>query len=176
MTLTKIAPTNCFLFLSIFFRSDLITQDKLQSFISSWDLIWPGVEAKTKTFVSYYQKEMGISENYKRLFFFSNESHSREKLLDFKDACIFFESQNSKEMKRHVNLDPGILCLEHFLLATTKPYAHRPLLARSIYAELVYLFEKGNFRPLPWAYPDYLEESVLAQFKTQRERLLFSLR
>ncbi len=172
MTVKKIPPTPCLLFLSVFFRSDLLDKKRLQDFVDAWSMNHPGVVAQTKTLISYYQKEMGLSENYQRLFFFSKKTFSRDILIDFKDACIDFEVQNSKDLHRTANLDPGILCLEHFILATTKPYAHRPHLGRSIYSELVYLFEKGNFRPLPWAYPDYLEESVIQLFKSQRERLL----
>jgi len=46
---------------------------------------------------------------------------------------------------RRVNIDPGL----------TKPFAHRPYLARGIYADLTLVYRKKSYRPLEWTYPDY---------------------
>jgi hypothetical protein len=59
---------------------------------------------------------------------------------------------------RPVNLDPGLLSLAHFVLASTKPSAHRVPLASGIYAEVELLYEHGGFRPVEWTYPDYRSE------------------
>jgi len=59
---------------------------------------------------------------------------------------------------RPVNLDPGLLSLARFVLASTKPSAHRLPLASGIYAEIELLYEHGRFRPVEWTYPDYRSE------------------
>jgi hypothetical protein len=56
---------------------------------------------------------------------------------------------------RPLNLDPGLLELGKFLLATTKDQAHRLYLRDGIYAEVTLRFEAGAFEPWPWTYADY---------------------
>jgi Domain of unknown function (DUF4416) len=61
---------------------------------------------------------------------------------------------------RPVNLDPGLLTLGKFLLATTKDQAHRVYLGRGVYAEVTLRFQAGAFEPWPWTYADYREPAV----------------
>jgi Domain of unknown function (DUF4416) len=56
---------------------------------------------------------------------------------------------------RPLNLDPGILNLGKFMLATTKDQAHRVYLRDGIFAEVTLRFEHGAFEPWPWTYADY---------------------
>lgn len=62
---------------------------------------------------------------------------------------------------RPLNLDPGILSLGKFVLATTKDQAHRIYLADGIHAEVTLRYQDGEFRPWPWTYADYREPAVL---------------
>ena len=61
---------------------------------------------------------------------------------------------------RPLNLDPGLLTLGKFLLATTKDQAHRIYLRDGIYAEVTLRFQAGQFEPWPWTYADYREAEV----------------
>ncbi len=70
---------------------------------------------------------------------------------------------------RPLNLDPGILTLGKFLLATTKDQAHRVYLRAGIYAEVTLRFQEGAFEPWPWTYADYRQASVLSFLKEARE-------
>ena len=63
---------------------------------------------------------------------------------------------------RPLNLDPGILTLGKFLLATTKDQAHRIYLHDGIFAEVTLRFHAGAFEPCPWTYADYRQPEVLA--------------
>ena len=56
---------------------------------------------------------------------------------------------------RRVNIDPGYIALQHLILATCKPFAHRPYLGEGIYADMTLIFRGGTFRPLEWTFPDY---------------------
>ena len=58
---------------------------------------------------------------------------------------------------RPLNLDPGLLQLGKFMLATTKDQAHRIYLRDGIYAEVTLRFHDGAFEPWPWTYADYRE-------------------
>jgi hypothetical protein len=70
---------------------------------------------------------------------------------------------------RPLNLDPGVLMLGKFLLATTKDQAHRVYLRDGIYAEVTLRFHARNFEPWPWTYADYRLPVVLAFLKEARE-------
>lgn len=120
------------------------------------------------TFTNYYQEEMG-SVILRRFISFQNlvrpESLADIKILTNKieeeyidtsplsDPAAIARPQNRGG--RRVNLDPGLLSLSRFILATTKDNSHRIPLAKGIYAELTLRFSKKDFQILPWTYPDY---------------------
>ncbi len=70
---------------------------------------------------------------------------------------------------RPLNLDPGILTLGKFLLATTKDQAHRVYLRDGIFAEVTLRFHAGAFEPWPWTYADYRQPAVLDFLRQARE-------
>jgi hypothetical protein len=72
---------------------------------------------------------------------------------------------------RPLNLDPGLLQLGKFLLATTKDQAHRIYLREGVYAEVTLRFHDGRFEPWPWTYADYREPGY-HEF-LQKARLFF---
>jgi hypothetical protein len=79
-----------------------------------------------------------------------------------------FKQSNSYPEARPLNLDPGILTLGKFLLATTKDQAHRMYLRDGIFAEVTLRFEARSFHPWPWTYADYREPAVLEFMKEAR--------
>jgi hypothetical protein len=70
---------------------------------------------------------------------------------------------------RPLNLDPGVLTLGKFMLATTKDQAHRLYLRDGIYAEVTLRFQAGAFEPWPWTYADYRETHVRDFLRQARE-------
>jgi hypothetical protein len=70
---------------------------------------------------------------------------------------------------RPLNLDPGVLSLGKFLLATTKDQAHRVYLRNGIFAEVTLRYHAGAFEPWPWTYADYRQPLVLAFLEEARE-------
>ncbi len=76
---------------------------------------------------------------------------------------------------RRINIDPGYICLEHVILATTKGYTHRPYLRDGIYADLTLIYRNKSFRPLEWTYPDYRLEVVITFFNRSRNQYLEGL-
>ena len=70
---------------------------------------------------------------------------------------------------RPLTLDPGILNLGKFQLATTKDQAHRIYQSGGIYAEVTLRFHAGEFEPWPWTYADYREPAVRAFLKELRD-------
>jgi hypothetical protein len=59
------------------------------------------------------------------------------------------------ERKRPVNLDPGYVEQSKIVLASTKNFYHRILIARGIYAEVTLHYEGGAWRSFPWTFPDF---------------------
>jgi hypothetical protein len=77
---------------------------------------------------------------------------------------------------RLYNLDPGLLSLPRFVLATTKARPHRIPLGSGIYGELTLMFDSGDYRPLPWTYPDWASEEYRAYLRGLRKELLAEAR
>jgi hypothetical protein len=73
--------------------------------------------------------------------------------------------------ERPLNLDPGLVQLGKFLLATTKDQAHRVYLQDDIFAEVTLRFQAGAFEPWEWTYADYREEAVRAFLDQARAHL-----
>jgi hypothetical protein len=79
------------------------------------------------------------------------------------------EEEFRRPAQRPVNLDPGLLSPARFVLASTKPSAHRVPLSAGIYAEIELLYEQGRFRPVEWTYPDYCSEEYRGILEHIRE-------
>ncbi|MEW5815267.1 MAG: DUF4416 family protein [Spirochaetota bacterium] len=118
-------------------------------------------------FTDYYTGEMG--RDIKRFFLSFSELVNPERLADIKIATNAIEEFFKENGKRRINLDPGILSLGRFILATTKDNAHRLPLAKGIYGEITLMFKKKEFRPLEWTYPDYRTEAYRSILKEIRE-------
>jgi hypothetical protein len=109
----------------------------------------------------YYSQEMGTTDGLSRFFIFSHKTFPRNILVEAKKWATAKEDHFSVEERRTVNIDVGIVALEHVVLATHKPYSHRPYLYDGVYQELTLLYKKGNYHSLEWTYPDYAHPHVL---------------
>jgi hypothetical protein len=104
-------------------------------------------------FTAYYKKEMG-APLFRRVLAFNRLVEQRT-LPEIKIETNRIEEYYRASGPRRVNIDPGYLLLERFVLATGKNFSHRIHLDNGIYADLTLIFTRGEFRPLPWTYPDY---------------------
>jgi hypothetical protein len=77
---------------------------------------------------------------------------------------------------RPVNLDPGLIEPSKLVLASTKNFAHRIYIGNRMYAEVTLVFDKGQWRPLPYTYPDYHRPEYFEFFDQVRQRLVDQLR
>jgi hypothetical protein len=118
-------------------------------------------------FTAYYDREMG--PGIVRLFWAFDRLVDPAGLPSIKLTTNRIEDAFREDGSRKLNLDPGLLSLSRFVLATTKDGAHRIPLSDGIYAEVTLVFERGEFRPLPWTYPDYRSEGVRAMLKAIRD-------
>ncbi|MBW2740925.1 MAG: DUF4416 family protein, partial [Deltaproteobacteria bacterium] len=86
------------------------------------------------------------------------------------------EKKYSKNDKRLINIDPGYMLQERFVLATGKNYAHRIYIGMDIYADLTLIYQKGSFKKLAWTYPDYTEKNMLAYLEMVRNKYAVDLK
>lgn len=126
-------------------------------------------------FTDYYAKEMG--KPLFRRFITFDRLIAVTSLPDVKRTTNQLEERYAApDGNRPINIDPGYICLEHVILATTKGYTHRPYLRDGIYADLTLLYRDKSFQPLEWTYPDYREGPLIRLFNGFRKKYLEDLR
>lgn len=122
----------------------------------------------------YYAGEMG-SPLTRRVAAFANLLPVHL-LADFKLQCLELEKTLSRQGRREVNLDPGMLNAGSLVLASTKHRPHRMPLAAGLWSELTLLYQHGGFQALPWTYPDYATAEMRQLFQNLRGRYLWRLK
>ncbi len=119
----------------------------------------------------YYEPTMG--PNLRKRFLAFRDLMAPECLAEVKLQTNALEAElvrvGGHSEARPLNLDPGVLSLGKFLLATTKDQAHRIYLGRGIFAEVTLRFQTGAYEPWEWTYADYREPAVRAFLKEARE-------
>lgn len=125
-------------------------------------------------YTSYYEPEMG-SPLFRRMLAYKNLIEQAD-LAGIKNITNDIELKYSKNGKRTVNVDPGYILCERFVLATGKNYTHRIYIGDGIYADLTLIYQKSGFKKLPWTYPDYYNEKMLSYLKAVREKYMVDLK
>ena len=122
----------------------------------------------------YYYQEMG-SPLFRQFLSFEKLIFP-EQLVEIKLFTNQLEQETAQQGRRRVNLDPGYLSLDHLVLATGKPCAHRIYLSQGIWADLHLIYQSGSYQPLPWTYPDYRISALISMFNRLRQVLRFQLK
>ncbi|MGI6395066.1 MAG: DUF4416 family protein [bacterium] len=116
----------------------------------------------------YYNPEMG--EKINKIIFSFEKTIEKSALADVKVKSVEIENSYSVNGLRQLNLDPGLITLENFILATGKNFSHRIYLKNGVYAEVTLMFgKKGLIKELPWTYRDYLFEPAKSFLLNVRE-------
>ena len=124
-------------------------------------------------YTTYYAKELG-APLFRRLFSFV-KLIEQDDLVKIKLSTNQIERKYSQNGKRSVNIDPGYLLHERFVLASGKNFSHRIHLSEGIYADLTLMYFKGRFQKLPWTYPDYADRSMLAVLERMRRKYILNM-
>jgi hypothetical protein len=122
----------------------------------------------------YYATEMG--DHLKKLYVSYATAIDRETLPSVKLFTNSIESEHMALGKRIVNIDPGYIARDKFVLASTKDFYHRLYLADGVYGEVTLHFRKGAFRYFSWTYPDYKEQGVQELLVRARAGLVGDIR
>ena len=128
---------------------------ELQSAFGGLDVVSPWM---VFDYTSYYGKEMG-APLWRRMLAFKLLIE-QDRLAEIKLATNAMEQARAVDGRRRVNIDPGYLLLERFVLATGKNYSHRIYIGRGIYADLTLVYKRGAYQALPWTYPDYADQPL----------------
>lgn len=144
---------------------------KLSDRFGAFDILSPWFSFD---FTTYYEPEMG-APLFRRMAAFSTLIAQKD-LPSIKTITNDMERQYSARSKRRVNIDPGYVTHERFVLATGKNYIHRIYLDRGIYADLTLIFQKGAFVELPWTYPDYRSKAIKHFIQLVRNKYVFDLK
>jgi hypothetical protein len=162
------------LFMSLIASDDEILQQGLNDLRSAFGEIDFTSERLRFDFTDYYTKEMG--GNLFRHFITFKDLISMPLLPEIKHTTNRLEEKYAHPPgNRRLNIDPGYLCSEHVILATTKAYSHRPYLRDGIYADLTLIYRNKSFQPLEWTYPDYRQEKTIGLFNQFRKRYMENL-
>lgn len=125
-------------------------------------------------FTTYYEKEMGAPLS-RRLIVFKTLVEQTE-LASIKRMTNTLEQAHQRQGQRRVNIDPGYLLPERFVLASGKNFTHRIYIGQGIYADLTLIYQKGAFRTLPWTYPDYADKQLTDFLTLVRKKYMLDLK
>lgn len=172
-------PVEVNLTVSVMYKDELLlaaVKDILESLYGKIDLI---SESYSFSEISpYYDPEMG--EGIRKIIFSFEKTVDRSVLADVKIECVKIEKKYSDNGSRKLNLDPGLISLENFILATGKNYSHRIYLKNGVFAEVTLMFGKKTLiKELPWTYRDYMYEparsfllEIRENYRKKREYLI----
>ncbi|GAB6038350.1 hypothetical protein JCM15519_29090 [Fundidesulfovibrio butyratiphilus] len=116
----------------------------------------------------YYAKEMGEGLARRLVGFVPLVGQSE--LVEIKLFTNALEKRYARpDGTRTFNLDPGLLTQERLVLATGKNFTHRIYLGRGIFADLTLIFQRGDWRSLPWTFPDYSGQEMQNHLTRMRD-------
>lgn len=123
------------------------------------------------SYTDYYDAEMeGRPVRYLLLFETLIDPSTLASIKTWTNSLeLEYAKQNAVAQGRKINLDPGILSLSSFILATCKDRAHRIPLQDGIYAETTLLYQNRDFQRLPWSYADYSSDEIKAILRSFRD-------
>ena len=158
MSLPK-PPQPAKLIIGMFTSDPKISEKLVPEFRSQFgqiDLVSPWMMFE---YTRYYEPEMG-APLYRRVYSFASLIQQQD-LANIKTATLQIEQAHSQNGRRRVNIDPGYMLSERFVLASCKNFSHRICIGSGVYADLTLIFQKGCFQRLPWTYPDYAASNML---------------
>lgn len=162
-------PVKANLTVSVMFRNrDLLEKIKNDLIEKYGEIDHVSPEYSFSQISPYYDPEMG--EGIYKIIYSFKKTVDRSFLKNVKIHCVELEKEHTEDGNRMINLDPGLLTLENFILATGKNYSHRIYLGEGVFAEVTLMFGKKNvIRELPWTYRDYLFEPARSFLLELRE-------
>lgn len=129
--------------------------------------------AQPFNFTDYYENEFG-KNLIQKLFSFSALIRQDE-LAEIKIITNSLENNMSCH-KRKINLDPGYITLNKYILASTKDGPSRIYLNQGIYAEITLRFMNKSFVPCEFTYLNYKTNEYINYLNSVRQKYKLQLR
>ena len=120
-------------------------------------------------FTTYYRDEMG--DGLKKSYLLFERPIRRDDLAAVKIFSNDIEDTGAVAGKRIINLDPGYICTDKLVLASTKDFYHRIGIGQGIFAEVTLHVRHGKWRFFSWTYGDYKADGVISLLDSAREML-----
>lgn len=126
---------------------------------------------------NYYEKELG--KNLKRCLVGFKNIFEPHRLVELKELTTRLEhpsplpspTRGEGEGKRVINVDPGYVDLFKVVLASGKGGGQKVALAKEVHAYTLLRYEKGEWYPFEWTYPDFKEPTYHKDLLEIRKRL-----
>lgn len=133
-------------------------------------------------FTDYYEEEFG--ENLMQKLFSFSTLVRQDELVEIKIITNDLENKNIDKnikknithYKRKINLDPGYIALDKYILASTKNGPSRIYLNQGIYAEITLRFINKSFVPCEYTYPNYKTNEYINFLNSVRKKYKLQLR
>lgn len=125
-------------------------------------------------YTRYYEKEMGTGLKRRMVVF--KALVAQKDLVAIKRFTNTVETDYAQRGCRRINIDPGYLLQERFVLATGKNFSHRIYLDKGIYADLTLVYKGGGYQAQPWTFPDYASDAMRAFLTQVRQKYQTDLR
>ncbi|GMR04654.1 MAG: DUF4416 family protein [Thermodesulfobacteriota bacterium] len=122
----------------------------------------------------YYDREFGEGGKTRRVVSFQEHIETGD-LSEIKVFSNGVEEEFLRDGRRRINIDPGYITLERFVLASCKNFSHRVHVGGGVYADLTLVFRRGAFRALDWTYPDYSDSAMIEILTEIRRRYAFKI-
>ncbi len=142
------------------------------------------IESNTQpfNFTDYYEEEFG--ENLTQKLFSFSTLIRQDELAEIKIITNDLENnnidknikKNTTHHKRKINIDPGYITLDKYILASTKKGPSRIYLNQGIYAEITLRFINKSFVPCEYTYPNYKTKEYINFLNSVRLKYKLQLR
>jgi len=138
--------------------------------------------AQPFNFTDYYEEEFG--KNLMQKLFSFSPLIRQDKLAEIKITTNSIENNfkneniknNITHPKRKINLDPGYITLDKYILASTKNGPSRICLNKGIYAEITLRFINKSFVTCEYTYPNYKTNEYINYLNSVRQKYKLQLR
>jgi len=133
-------------------------------------------------FTDYYEEEFG--KNLMQKLFSLSSLIGMDELAEIKIITNSIENNfkneniknNLTHPKRKINLDPGYITLDKYILASTKNGPSRIYLNQGIYAEITLRFINKSFVTCEYTYPNYKTNEYIIFLNSVRQKYKVQLR